>query len=417
MKVARRALAVAAVLAFGITAPVHSQAKAKIYTLLPNTALSGVVDPALPDRTAVRKAWPKQPANPNQLKIGWTDITLGNPWFVELIKGARQSAAKYGYSIDVQVADGDLQRQCAQIDNFVTRKMDVIVVDPTDTLGVSACINRAVDTGIPVVTVGTTPDASARVLTTLLGNPYASGFEVGRYVAKEAGKDTPIDAAVVIGVLGNSTSESRINGLIAGIVDQRMRERNTSASREDAMLRGFELFQTLKKTGKLSAPDIKFNVLALGVGKWTEEGSLAATEDILSAHGSKLNFILSENDFMGLGALRAVRNMGKQGKIRIADAAGGYRGELDQIKKGNILVSGENSGEQTGVAAIEFIHNAFTRRVDANNLPMGSGFPPAIITQDNVDQKIDPNPANLFYKYTIPPVRSISEIRAQGASN
>ncbi|MBR8063801.1 sugar ABC transporter substrate-binding protein [Burkholderia ambifaria] len=417
MKVSRRALAVATVLAFGITAPVHSQAKAKIYTLLPNTALSGVVDPALPDRTAVRKAWPKQPANPNQLKIGWTDITLGNPWFVELIKGARQSAAKYGYSIDVQVADGDLQRQCAQIDNFVTRKMDVIVVDPTDTLGVSACINRAVDAGIPVVTVGTTPDASARVLTTLLGNPYASGFEVGRYVAKEAGKDTPIDAAVVIGVLGNSTSESRINGLIAGIVDQRMRERNTSASREDAMLRGFELFQTLKKTGKLSAPDIKFNVLALGVGKWTEEGSLAATEDILSAHGSKLNFILSENDFMGLGALRAVRNMGKQGKIRIADAAGGYRGELDQIKKGNILVSGENSGEQTGVAAIEFIHNAFTRRVDANNLPMGSGFPPAIITQGNVDQKIDPNPANLFYKYTIPPVRSISEIRAQGASN
>lgn len=38
MRVARKALAAAGMLAFGITAPIHSEAKARIYTLLPNTA-------------------------------------------------------------------------------------------------------------------------------------------------------------------------------------------------------------------------------------------------------------------------------------------------------------------------------------------------------------------------------------------
>ncbi|BDC45920.1 hypothetical protein PTKU15_92170 [Paraburkholderia terrae] len=48
---------------------------------------------------------------------------------------------------------------------------------------------------------------------------------------------------------------------------------------------------------------------------------------------------------------------------------------------------------------------------------MGSGFPPGIITQSNVDQKIDPDPKNLFYRYTIPPIKSIPQIRAQATGN
>lgn len=416
MRVKRSTLGAALALGVALTASSAVNAKEKIYTLLPNTALSGVLDPDMADRIGVNKAWPKKVVDPRSLKIGWTEITMGNPWFVELIKGARQASSKYGFALDVQVADGDLQRQCSQIDNFVTRKMDVIVVDPTDTLGVSACINRAVDAGIPVVAVGTIPDAGARVLTTILANAYGNGFEAGRYVAQATDKSAPINAAVIIGVVGNSTSESRINGMISGIVYGRSQALGAPLSKEAAMLRGFNLFQTLKKTGKLDAPDLGFRIASMGVGKWTEEGGLTATEDILSAEGDKLNFILSENDFMGLGALRAINGMGKVRQIRIANAAGGFRRELEEIKKGNILVTGKNSGEQNGVAAIEFVNDVFNKHLDASNLPMGSGFPPGIITKENVDQMIDPNKANQFFKYTIPPVKSIPEIRVQASA-
>ncbi|MBM2766282.1 sugar ABC transporter substrate-binding protein [Burkholderia anthina] len=411
-----RLLSASVALGLVLAAGQAAHAKEQIYSLMPNTALSGVTDPYMADRTSIRKAWPKKPADPAHLKVGWTEITLGNPWFVELAKGVRQTSAKYGFVTDMQVADGDLQRQCSQIDNFVTRKMDVIVVDPTDTIGVAKCINRAVDAGIPVVTIGTVPDPSARILTTISPNPYENGFGAGEYIAKSAGANTPITAALIIGVLGNSTSESRLNGMVSGIVYERMKALGLSTKKADGMLRGYKLFEQAKKTGHFDDPQLKFKVVALAEGKWTEEGGLAAAEDILTAHGTTLNYIIADNDSMAMGAMRAVRGIGKQGEIKVAASADGLRVALEQIKKGNLLVTGMFSGEATGVGAIEFLHKIFYEGLDANNLPMGSYFPAGTITRENVDQMIDPNKDNKFYKYTIPPVKTIPQIKAEATA-
>jgi ribose transport system substrate-binding protein len=391
--------------------PAYAQEKEKIYALMPNTSLSGVVDPYMADRASIKKAWPKTPADPAHVQVGWTEITLGNPWFIELKKGAERVGAKYGFNIDFQVADGDLQRQCSHIDTFITKKVDVIVVDPTDTLGVSACINRAVDAGIPVVTLGTVPESSARILTTITPNPYANGWNTGLYIGKSAGKD-PMTAALIIGVVGNSTSESRLNGMVSGIVYDRMQEFNVPGSKEDAMLRGFNLFQQAKTSGKFEDPELKFKVVSLSEGKWTEEGGLAASENILSAHAKDINFIIADNDWMGLGALRAIRNVGATG-IKVATSADGSRVALESIKKGDLLVTGTFSGEQTGVSTMEFLNDIFHKGLDASDLPMGSYFASYAITKENVDQFIDPNPENKFYKYTVVPVKSIPEIKAE----
>jgi ribose transport system substrate-binding protein len=263
-----------------------------------------------------------------------------------------------------------------------------------------------------VVTIGTVPDASARVLTTVSPNPYANGFGAGQYIAKTAGEDTQITAALIIGVVGNSTSESRLNGMVSGIVYERMKELGLGKTKEDAMLRGLDLFEKAKTTCKFDDPQLKFKAVAMAEGKWTEEGGLSAADDILSAHSDTLNYILADNDLMGLGALRAVNGVGKQNQIKVAASADGFRVALEQIKKGNLLVTGTFSGEQTGVGAVEFLNQIFNQGLDANNLPMGSYFPASTITRDNVDQMIDPNKDNKFYKYTITPVKTIPQIRA-----
>jgi ribose transport system substrate-binding protein len=94
----------------------------KIYQLMPNTSLSGVVNPYMPDRADIKKAWPHPPADPKNIQVGWTEITMGNPWFVELGKAAQRGAKEHGFTVDMQIADSDLQRQCAQIDTFITQK-------------------------------------------------------------------------------------------------------------------------------------------------------------------------------------------------------------------------------------------------------------------------------------------------------
>ncbi len=388
--------------------------KADIYKLMPNTALSGLIDPNMPDRTDIKKAWPKKPADPNKIKVGWTEITMGNPFFVELIKGAKREAQGSKLDLDVQVADSDLQRQCSQIDTFITQKKDVIVVDPTDTLGVAACINRAVDAGIPVVAIGTVPSDQARILTTITPNPYENGFGAGEYIAKEDGTK-PIVAALIIGVVGNSTSESRLNGMVSGIVWRRAQDLGLKMTKEEAMLRGYKLFQEAKKSGSFNDTELKFKVVAMGVGNWTEAGGLAASEDILTAHGSELTHIIADNDWMGLGALRALKNIGREGSIKVAASADGDRVALDEIKKGNLLVTGTFSGEQMGVSTVVFLKKIFDGSLDPQDLPLGSYFPAHAITKENVDSFIDPNPDNKFYKYEVSPVLTIPQIREQAA--
>jgi len=394
-----------------VASGVAAQEKHEIYTLMPNSALSGVIDPDMSDRSDINKALPTGPRDPNdKLVIGWTEITLGNPWFVSVVDTARAKADEYGYELDVQVADGDPAKTSAQIDAFIAKGVDVIVMDPTDLAAAAADAQRAVDAGIPVIALGTVPDDSP-IVTTVLFNPYGNGFEAGRYVAQTFGPDAQITAAAILGTVGNSTSESRVNGMITGIIYERSEQLGLGMSREDAMLAGFNKFQELKNGGSFSYPEVKFDVKSMGVGFWTEEGGLKAAEDILTAQGTELNIILSENDFMGMGALRAVENANLKDKIQIANAADSFRVALDLIKSGDMLVTGLCSGSHTGEGVVELIHQIFDKGFDANNLPLGSYYPSQIVTKDNVDQFYDPDTSNPFFNYTIPAFKSIPELR------
>jgi ribose transport system substrate-binding protein len=136
---------------------------------------------------------------------------------------------------------------------------------------------------------------------------------------------------------------------------------------------------------------------------------------MLSAHANEMNYILADNDFMAAGAFKAVRNIGKKGTIKVAACSDGDRVALEQIKKGNLLVTGTWSPEDTGVSTIAFLNDIFRHGFDPSDLPMGSYFRAFAITPENVDRFIDPDKDDQFYKYTVTPVKSIPQIRAEAA--
>lgn len=390
----------------------------EVYSLMPNTALSGLINPYMPDRSGIEKALPTGVRDPGDtLTIGWSEITLGNAWFVGVIDAANATAAEYGnIEIDVLVADGDPSQTSAHFDTFIARGVDLIAVDPTDVAATAADIERAVAAGIPVIALGTVPDESPAI-TTVLANPYGNGYEAGIYTAQKIGPEVPIVAGAIIGTLGNSTSESRINGMISGIVFERSNQYGLGLSREDASLLGFNLFQELKQNGSFNWEEGKLELVGMGVGSWTEEGGLNAGEDLVTAHGDRMNLILAENDFMGIGALTALGNAGKKEQIRVACAADGFRVGIERVRDGEMLVTGVNSGLATGEGVVRLAHQIFFEGFDASNLPMGSYYPSEIITQENWQQWWDEDESNPFFRYTVPPFRTIDEIRAAAGVN
>src|SRR5687767_13466596 len=95
-------------------------------------------------------------AQARELKsVGITVGSLGNPYFVAMVDGAKAEAlhinpaAKF---ISVS-ADYDLNKQFTQIDNFISSGVDLILVNAVDPVAIAPAIAKARKAGIVVVGV------------------------------------------------------------------------------------------------------------------------------------------------------------------------------------------------------------------------------------------------------------------------
>ena len=107
--------------------------------------------------------------------IGVTMGSLGNPYFVALVKGITAEARSNGANIAVTSvsADYDLNKQFTQIDNFIAAGVNLIVINAVDPNAILPAIKRAQAAGIAVVAADVAANgADATIMTdnTLAGN-------------------------------------------------------------------------------------------------------------------------------------------------------------------------------------------------------------------------------------------------------
>lgn len=384
-----------------------------IYSKLPDTALSGLSSPEIADRAGIEKAWPKTPKEDGTLSIGWTEMSQANPWFVAVKESAEATAKKYGYDLTFLVADNDVQTQTEQVESFITRGVDVIVIDPCDVQAIVTDIKHCVEAGIPVLCIGSQPDESAPILTTLSDNPYEVGYAAGKYAGSTFAADEAIKMACIPGQLGNTSAESRVDGIVGGIVAARQEAAGVFKSDDDAKLVGFNLWDEAKKNGSSENSELNISILAIGEGGWSEEGGLAAAEPIITAHGAELNIMVADNEFQCFGILKAVESADLKDQIKVGTCADGFNDALKMIAEGDLLMSGSWNGDQQGSHAIEFIKAIFFDSKDPGDLPIGSFFTPLTFTKDNATDYINDDPNSNFFatpEFVFP--KSIPELSA-----
>src|SRR5262245_45449472 len=93
-----------------------------------------------------------KPEAPASKTIGVTLLTRSHLFYRDLEEGLREEAGKNGYKLVVTAAEFDLGKQAGQIEDFVARRVDAIVVCPVDSRGVGPSIGKANAAGIPVFT-------------------------------------------------------------------------------------------------------------------------------------------------------------------------------------------------------------------------------------------------------------------------
>lgn len=116
--------------------------------------------------------------------IGITVGSLGNPYFVTVVKGAQAQAKEINPSAKVTAvsADYDLNKQFTQIDNFISAHVDMILLNAADPKAIEPAVRKAQAAGIAVIAVDV---AASGADATVQTNNVKAGELACDYLAKK----------------------------------------------------------------------------------------------------------------------------------------------------------------------------------------------------------------------------------------
>ena len=118
--------------------------------------------------------------------IGASLLTQQHPFYIELADAMKAQAEARGVPLEISIANQDLNKQLADVEDFIVKGVDVIVISPVDSQGVMAAIAKADAAGIKVVTVDV-PAADAKVTSHIGTDNYTGGVKAGELMAEVLG--------------------------------------------------------------------------------------------------------------------------------------------------------------------------------------------------------------------------------------
>ena len=218
-------------------------------------------------------------ASSKPVTIGVSLLTRTHPFYQELETGLSAAAKSEGYELVITAGEFDVARQKDQLNEFIVRKVDAIIVAPCDSRSIGTAIKSANDAGIPVFTA----DIAC----------LAEGVKVVSHIASDNIAGGVLAAQAVAEAIGGQGTIAIIDHPEVESVIQRVR--------------GFE-----SELAKYPA----IQIVAKIAGRGVKDQAFRVAEDILQGNPN-LDAIFGINDDTALGALAAVEKAGKQDRIKI----------------------------------------------------------------------------------------------------
>lgn len=262
-----------------------------------------------------------------ETRIGVSMTSFDNPFLTILLNGIRAQAAKEGdVKLVVEDAQLDVARQLNQVQNFVSNKVDAIIVNAVDGDSTAAITKSAVKAGIPIIYVNHPPMELDKGMPA--GTAYVGSDE------EEAGR---LQAQAVCAALKGRENSRAV--ILMGPLENRA-----------------ALVRTRMVEDAFRQPDCKVEVVEKQVANW----SRVQGQDLVAAWltaGLEFDAIVANNDEMAIGAAQAMAAGGGDDEVIIAGLDATTDG-LAALASGRIDITvyqnATNQGEvavQTAVAA------------------------------------------------------------------
>lgn len=280
----------------------------------------------------------------------------------------------------------DITKEQENVETLIGQQVDALLLDAIDPLGAVALVKAAVAAGVPVIEVDAPIDASAEVITTVYNNNTTTAFMVGKYIPQFFADDELISSVVLSGGKGNTGGTERRQGMVAGIIAERM-----GLSEEEAWSEAAKFDEDLIANGHAFHEGANLEIRGQAYCNWLASDGLDGMEDLLVANPD-INCLLSENDDMALGAQKAITAAGKDNQIQVFCAADGSKEGYLQLRDNRSgCVIGENSPPKVGALAVEIAGQVVLEGKTANDFDAVVMTEANIVTSDTVNDFYDPN--------------------------
>ncbi len=283
----------------------------------------------------------EQPAaQPTEKTLGLVLSTLNNPFFVTLKDGAQKAADAAGVKLIVVDAQDDSAKMTAGIEDLITKKVDAILINPTDSDAVVPAIQKANEAKIPVFTV----------------DRGANGGEVVAHVASDNVAGGQMAAEFLCKTIGGKGNVVELQG-IAG----------TSAARD----RG-QGFNDYMAASCKDAP-----IVAQQTANFNRDEGLSVFENILQAQ-PEIAGVFAHNDEMILGAVQAAEAAGRTGIVFVGFDA--VDDAVQAVKDGKLAATVAQQPAEIGRLGVEAAVKVLNGETVEKNIPV----PLSLVTAESL---------------------------------
>ncbi len=291
-----------------------------------------------------------------KLKIGLTMQTLNGAYFSAQEETFKKLCKDKGIECITADANGDINKQLRDVENFITEGCNVVVINPVHPEGSIEATRKCAEAGVAVFIMDNSISPKATYVSMIQSDNYTLGSLVGHDIGDKFGR-TAIKLAFLSGNTGNTLGLARRMGTLAGIVEYQ-----------------------LENYGEANVP-----VVSQGWGGWNQADGQKAAENMLSA-APEINCIFAENDDMALGAREAALAIGRSDIVICG--ADGNKTMYKLINEGTqMFATGRNDPAECATKVLETIESWN----GGASVPKLVHLTPVSVSPKNIRQYYNPN--------------------------
>lgn len=292
----------------------------------------------------------KEPASAGGTKvIAFSALTLTNPFFKIIADSMTAEAKKHGFEVVVVSGDQSVDRQMAQVEDFIVKQVSAIVLNPCDSKAIGAAIQKANEAGIPVFTNDIKFDGEiGKVVCHIATDNYQGGRLAGEAMVKLLG-----ESGGKIAVLHYPDVEScqlRVKGFTE-VVDAHNAKDGAA----------------------------KIDIATTLNGQGARDAGYAAAKDAIEAHPD-LTALFAINDPSALGARVALEAAGKADQVRIIGFDGAIEGK-QAIRDGKIVCDPIQFPDKMAQTTVDMIRKYF----DGDDVPAEILIPSSLYYKEDAE--------------------------------